>query len=196
MDNAAIPSATTNSYISKHNHGNKQRDKRSRSLVLVRSSDFKKRRKSFGKATRNPPVAKAPNIRLLSRQSSRAVINSDSLIRPGVGTRSRISEGPDQAKARLARMCAAVRTLIECVGEDPDREGLQATPLRYAKALLFFTKGYQINLNEVVNNALFREQHGGIVIVKDVEIHSLCEHHLVPFVGKVQVVETTLCSLD
>lgn len=123
-------------------------------------------------------------------------MNSESLKRPDVGTRSRFSEEPDQAGARLARMCAAVRTLIECVGEDPDREGLQATPLRYAKALLFFTRGYQINLNEVVNNALFREQHGGIVIVKDVEIHSLCEHHLVPFVGKVQVVDTTLWSLD
>lgn len=112
-------------------------------------------------------------------------MGSKILRRPAIGTRSRINEEPDQAKARLAKMCAAVRVLIESVGDDPDREGLLATPSRYAKALLFFTTGYQVNLNETVNNALFHEEHGKMVIVKDVEIHSLCEHHLVPFIGKV-----------
>lgn len=83
-------------------------------------------------------------------------------------------------------MRGAVRTLLECVGEDPDREGLLDTPSRYAKALLDFTSGYQVNVEDIVNNALFHEGHNEMVIVKDIEIHSLCEHHLVPFIGKVR----------
>jgi GTP cyclohydrolase IA len=92
----------------------------------------------------------------------------------------------EQLAVRLERMRSAVRTLLECVGEDVDREGLHDTPSRYAKTLLFMTKGYHVNAQDVVNNALFSESHEGIVIVKDIEIFSLCEHHLVPFTGKVR----------
>ena len=85
----------------------------------------------------------------------------------------------------MDKMRGAVRTLLECVGEDPDREGLLDTPSRYAKALMFLTKGYQTNVDSIVNNALFSEGHNEMIVVKDIEIHSLCEHHLVPFNGKV-----------
>jgi GTP cyclohydrolase IA len=97
----------------------------------------------------------------------------------------RREENEEEAALRLERMGGAVKTLLECIGEDPDREGLLATPSRYAKALLFLTKGYQVNVEDIVNNALFHEGHNEMVIVKDIEINSLCEHHLVPFTGKV-----------
>lgn len=84
-------------------------------------------------------------------------------------------------------MVGAVRTLLECLGEDPDREGLVKTPLRMTKALMFFTQGYGQQLDNLVNDAIFNESHNEMVVVKDIDIYSVCEHHLVPFVGKVHI---------
>lgn len=82
-------------------------------------------------------------------------------------------------------MAEAAKKLLQHIGEDPERDGLVRTPDRYAKALLFFTKGYSENIHEVVNDAIFKVDHQNLVLVKDIEIFSMCEHHMVPFMGKV-----------
>jgi GTP cyclohydrolase IA len=84
-------------------------------------------------------------------------------------------------------LVAAYRKLLLEVGEDPERDGLQRTPLRAAKALEFLTQGMHQNLDEVVNDALFEAESREMVIVKDIEIYSLCEHHLLPFFGRCHV---------
>ncbi|KAK5691017.1 GTP cyclohydrolase 1 [Elasticomyces elasticus] len=115
------------------------------------------------------------------------VVGFNGLSVPNDDTRSRIDEAPEQVEKRLQKMYGAVRTLLECVGEDPNREGLLATPSRYAKALLFLTKGYQDNVENIVSNALFHEGHNEMVVVKDIKCYSLCEHHLLPFTGKIHI---------
>lgn len=122
----------------------------------------------------------------VSRQES-PVIDFDGLSRPSVGTRQRLEETEEEKAARLDRMKGAVKTLLECVGEDPDREGLLATPERYAKAMMFFTQGYEQNVFDIVNGAIFQEGHSEMVVVKNIDVFSLCEHHLVPFTGKVHI---------
>jgi GTP cyclohydrolase IA len=84
-------------------------------------------------------------------------------------------------------MEAAVRTLLAGVGEDPDREGLAKTPERVEKALRFLTKGYGENPKAVINDALFTVDYDEMVIIKDIDVFSLCEHHLLPFYGKAHV---------
>jgi GTP cyclohydrolase I len=92
----------------------------------------------------------------------------------------------------LEKLAGAVKTIFECIGEDPEREGIRGTPERYAKALMFFTKGYEENVRDLLNGAVFHEDHDELVIVKDIEVFSLCEHHLVPFTGKVWILSLIL----
>ncbi|KAL8999060.1 MAG: hypothetical protein Q9188_005971 [Gyalolechia gomerana] len=114
-------------------------------------------------------------------------IDFDGLSWPSLGTRERLEGTPEQADERLAKLQGAVTTILECLGEDPEREGLRGTPERYANAMLFFTKGYEENVRDLVNGAVFQEDHDELVIVKDIEVFSLCEHHMVPFTGKMHI---------
>ena len=82
---------------------------------------------------------------------------------------------------------AHVRDQLALLGEDPDREGLLRTPERVAKAMGFLTQGYAMSLDDVVGDALFQEEHENMVMVRDIELYSLCEHHLLPFFGKAHV---------
>lgn len=79
------------------------------------------------------------------------------------------------------------RQLIEAAGENPLREGLQDTPKRAAKAFAYLTQGYQQNLSDIINGALFESDVSEVVIVRDIELYSLCEHHLLPFIGKCHI---------
>ncbi|KKZ66342.1 GTP cyclohydrolase I [[Emmonsia] crescens] len=131
-----------------------------------------------------PPLA-------VSRPASPYTLNPpidfDGLSWPSVGTRERLEATPEESEKRTQKLADAVRTILECIGEDPEREGLLGTPERYAKALMYFTKGYEENVRDLVNGAVFHEDHDELVIVKDIEVFSLCEHHMVPFTGKMHI---------
>jgi GTP cyclohydrolase I len=85
------------------------------------------------------------------------------------------------------RIAKLVRELIAELGEDPNREGLRQTPERFEKALRYLTSGYRENAEEVLNGAMFSVSYDEMVVVKDIELYSLCEHHLLPFFGKCHV---------
>ena len=80
-----------------------------------------------------------------------------------------------------------VKTLLTEIGEDPEREGLLSTPIRVAKAYEFLTRGYNQDIGEVMNKAIFNERYDEMVLVKNIDFYSMCEHHLLPFYGKVHI---------
>jgi len=85
---------------------------------------------------------------------------------------------------KLDRMADNYRSIISDLGENPEREGLRDTPMRAAKAMEFLTHGYQQDLKTIVNNAVFESSNDEMVMVQDIELYSLCEHHMLPFIGK------------
>jgi len=93
----------------------------------------------------------------------------------------------DSAQKNLSAIAENVKGIIAGIGENPEREGLLETPERMAKAMLFFTQGYEQSLEEVIHGAIFNEDHNEMVIVRDIDIFSLCEHHMVPFYGKCHI---------
>jgi GTP cyclohydrolase I len=80
-----------------------------------------------------------------------------------------------------------IKEILEAIGEDPGREGLLETPARFDKAFRYLTRGYHQDVNEILNDALFTVAYDEMVIVKDIDVYSLCEHHLMPFFGKAHV---------
>ena len=86
-----------------------------------------------------------------------------------------------------ARIEKLTRELLEALGEDPTREGLLKTPERVAKAIAFLTSGYRTDLPAIINNAIFTQTTNSMVIVKNIEVYSLCEHHMLPFFGRCHI---------
>lgn len=80
-----------------------------------------------------------------------------------------------------------IRTMLQKLGEDPDREGLKRTPARVADSLTYLTAGYRANIDELINNAVFSEKYEELVLVNDIDFYSLCEHHMLPFYGRCHV---------
>jgi GTP cyclohydrolase I len=101
-------------------------------------------------------------------------------------------DGIDPNVARLgeadaAELAVLVRRQLELLGEDPDREGLRRTPERVARSLAYITRGYTQDVRGVVGNGVFPEEHDNMVMVRDIELYSMCEHHMLPFFGKAHV---------
>ncbi|MEO6331113.1 MAG: GTP cyclohydrolase I FolE [Gemmatimonadaceae bacterium] len=84
-------------------------------------------------------------------------------------------------------LAALVRRQLELVGENPDRDGLLKTPTRVASSLKWLTRGYDLDVADVVGDAIFEEKHDNMIMVRDIEVYSLCEHHMLPFFGKAHV---------
>jgi GTP cyclohydrolase IA len=95
--------------------------------------------------------------------------------------------GDDSLPVEHAAYATLVRRQLQLLGEEPEREGLLKTPERVAKAMSFLTDGYGMSLEGVVGDALFEEEHENMVMVRDIELYSLCEHHMLPFFGKAHV---------
>ena len=85
------------------------------------------------------------------------------------------------------RFQSAVKDMLELVGENPDREGLLKTPERVERAMRWITRGYDLDAAEVIGDALFEESHQNMIVVRDIEFYSMCEHHMLPFFGKAHV---------
>lgn len=96
----------------------------------------------------------------------------------------RVDQFDDQKTDKLTNL---YREVLDSLGEDVSREGLEMTPMRMAKSIQFLTQGYGINPHEIVNSAKFKEDYQEMVIVKDIDLFSMCEHHLIPFFGKAHV---------
>ncbi|OQY03501.1 MAG: GTP cyclohydrolase I FolE [Bacteroidetes bacterium 4572_117] len=111
------------------------------------------------------------------------------IINSGLGTAencgyARIDKFDDESTLKMAEK---YKDIIGYIGEDIEREGLQKTPLRVAKAMQFLTQGYHIDPEEIIKSAIFKEDYRQMVLVKDIELYSLCEHHMLPFFGKAHV---------
>lgn len=96
----------------------------------------------------------------------------------------KIEQYDDEITGKLAKNYSEI---LQLLGEDISREGLEKTPLRVAKAMQFLTQGYNMNPEEIVRSAMFREDYQQMVVVKDIELYSICEHHMLPFFGKAHV---------
>lgn len=121
-----------------------------------------------------------PSARPLARRER---VNASSMPAP----RAAAALDLDAAPERNPEFEGIVERMLSILGEDPDRQGLLKTPERVASSLTWLTRGYQMDVNEVVGDAVFQESHSSMVMVRDIELYSLCEHHMLPFFGKAHI---------
>ena len=117
----------------------------------------------------------------------RCMSDPDLLADATLQTRADLQEARVSHDRKLDTMAGHVKGLLECVGEDPGREGLLLTPMRVAKSLSFLTDGYTQDAAALLQGAMFQSDTDEMVVVKDIELYSMCEHHLLPFIGKCHV---------
>ena len=114
--------------------------------------------------------------------------HNDELNREGGGTVTDLTgQGKEENTVEIGDLSEQYRLILEGVGEDPSREGLLKTPARAAAAMKFLTQGYTQKLEVILNNAIFEEDNNNMVLLRDIEFYSMCEHHLLPFYGKCHV---------
>ncbi|MBP6772297.1 MAG: GTP cyclohydrolase I FolE [Gemmatimonadaceae bacterium] len=121
-------------------------------------------------------------------KETKGVIRGISAARTAAATLAALD--PDElmiADERVTEFETVIRRQLELIGEDPNREGLLKTPSRVAKSMAWLTRGYELNAKEVIGDALFAEAHENMVMVRDIEMYSMCEHHMLPFFGKVHI---------
>jgi GTP cyclohydrolase I len=133
------------------------------------------------------------NLNQFSSMSNKSSQSITDFKEPILSRPDRNTHNGQQAQIHLAsqenkeKMMEAVYTILESVGEDPEREGLLKTPKRVAEAMQFLTQGYSQSLEKLVNGAIFDEGHNEMVLVRDIDFFSLCEHHMLPFMGRAHV---------
>ncbi|HEY0035937.1 MAG TPA: GTP cyclohydrolase I FolE, partial [Longimicrobium sp.] len=98
-----------------------------------------------------------------------------------------MADGTEAGGQAGAEFAGLVKGMLEALGEDPERDGLLKTPERVEKSLRWLTRGYALSVQDAVGDAIFDEDHHNMVIVKDIELYSMCEHHMLPFFGKVHI---------
>jgi len=121
-------------------------------------------------------------------KETKGVIRGISAARTAAATLAALD--PDElmiADERVTEFETVIRRQLELIGEDPNREGLLKTPSRVAKSMAWLTRGYELNAKEVIGDALFAEAHENMVMVRDIELYSMCEHHMLPFFGKAHI---------
>ncbi len=111
-------------------------------------------------------------------------MSSDISVENGASVKAANSSAPD---APVPELEALVRQMIPHLGEDPSRQGLLRTPERVAKSMRWLTRGYRQSVSDAIGNAVFEQKHESMVVVRDIEVYSLCEHHMLPFFGKAHI---------
>jgi GTP cyclohydrolase IA len=149
---------------------------------MSNTTDERDRRAGVESAPTDWPLQVAPSRRMHASRAHRP----SGAAPPSVGALA-LEPITDGVPSGATEFESLVRRQLELLGEDPDRDGLRRTPERVARSLAWLTRGYEASAREVVGDALFDESHENMVVVRDIEVYSMCEHHMLPFFGKAHI---------